>query len=445
MSKMQQRLAAVGGITLALGLVITGEAIAAIQGLTGSTFNLTAKADYITTGDANQVWTWSYADGAGLMQYPGPTLIVTQGDLVTIKLTNNLPVTTSMVFPGQTGGSTSCDSILPNVGTPGLMTCEAVTGATVTYSFTAGQPGTYLYQSGTQSALQVEMGMVGALIVRPAGATKQAYGHADTAYDREYIFLITEMDPNIHDAVAAGNLTPDLTNYFAVQWYINGRNGLDTLFGDNVPQLPNQPYGALALAKPGEKVLARVINAGRDLHPFHFHGNNVNVVARDGRLLESAPGVGADLAWNDFTIKAVPGATYDALFSWTGKGLGWDIYNNTHATKPAWCNANNNAIGAYAGEPNVLTTQAVADRCKPIPVALPNLLDLTVGMAYSGSPYLGVAGALPPGEGGFNPFNGYFYMWHSHTEKELTNNDIFPGGLLTMMVIVPPSFTLPTE
>ena len=24
-------------------------------------------------------------------------------------------------------------------------------------------------------------------------------------------------------------------------------------------------------------------------------------------------------------------------------------------------------------------------------------------------------------------------MWHSHTEKEMTNNDIFPGGMMTML------------
>ena len=23
-------------------------------------------------------------------------------------------------------------------------------------------------------------------------------------------------------------------------------------------------------------------------------------------------------------------------------------------------------------------------------------------------------------------------MWHSHNEKEMTNNDIFPGGMMTM-------------
>ena len=47
-------------------------------------------------------------------------------------------------------------------------------------------------------------------------------------------------------------------------------------------------------------------------------------------------------------------------------------------------------------------------------------------------------GSLPPGEGGLNPWGGFTFMWHSHTERELTNNDIYPGGMLTIMVILPP-------
>ena len=55
----------------------------------------------------------------------------------------------------------------------------------------------------------------------------------------------------------------------------------------------------------------------------------------------------------------------------------------------------------------------------------------------SGSPYLGVFGALPPGDGGLNPNAGFTFMWHSHNEVELTNDDIFPGGIMTMLVIEP--------
>ena len=48
------------------------------------------------------------------------------------------------------------------------MTQEAAPGATVTYTFTAGTPGTHSYYSGTQGDLQVEMGLFGAIIVIPA-------------------------------------------------------------------------------------------------------------------------------------------------------------------------------------------------------------------------------------------------------------------------------------
>ena len=60
---------------------------------------------------------------------------------------------------------------------------------------------------------------------------------------------------------------------------------------------------------------------------------------------------------------------------------------------------------------------------------------LAFGGFYSGSPYLGALGSLPPGEGGLNPNAGFSYMWHSHTEREMVNNDVFPGGMMTMLII----------
>jgi len=34
-------------------------------------------------------------------------------------------------------------------------------------------------------------------------------------------------------------------------------------------------------------------------------------------------------------------------------------------------------------------------------------------------------------------------MWHSHNEKELINFDIFPGGMMTFVVIEPPTVDIP--
>ena len=30
---------------------------------------------------------------------------------------------------------------------------------------------------------------------------------------------------------------------------------------------------------------------------------------------------------------------------------------------------------------------------------------------------------------------GFAYMWHSHNEREITTNNIFPGGMLMMMLV----------
>ena len=435
-------------LLIAAAMVLGGtRAYAAIDGITGPTFNLTATSGYISTSDGGRYLMWGYANGAGLMQYPGPTLIVNEGDVVTVNLSNQLTVPVSIVFPGQ-------PAVTAVGGTPGLLTSEApAAGGVVTYSFTAAQPGTYTYYSGTQPELQIEMGLAGALIVRPAAnPATQAYNHSDSQFDHEYLFMLSEIDPDIHDQVAAGNMNPmDTTTYFPVLWLINGRTGPDTMGMANDPLLPHQPYNIVPFMHPGEKILLRMIGGGRDLHPLHTHGNHHKVIARDGRMLSS--GVGADLAEMAFTTTVVPGSTADAIFTWTGEKLGWDMYG---AIDTACTDADNdgmddttithchNAIcfDANADGFDDATYEYCADHGKPFPVALPTQLDITNGQYYSGSPFLGTLGYIPPGEGGYNPNSGYLFMWHSHNEKELANDDIFPGGLMTMLLIEAPGVVL---
>lgn len=420
-----------------------------ILGVTGPNFTFTAKSGYISTAEGNSIYFWGYGNGSGagvVPQYSGPTMIVNQGDVVTVTLNNSLPVNTSIVFPGQSG-------VTNFGGTPGLITQEAVPGGSVTYGFIASKPGTFLYESGTQPDLQTEMGLVGALIVRPTGYdavnNRVAYGHADSLYEHEFLFFLTEMDESIHDLVEAqvANGQPisvDTSKRWPVYWFINGRTGTDTVLPALAPWLPNQPYDALTMIHAGDKALMRVIGAGRDAHPFHHHGNHAKVIARDGQLLQSAPGLGADLAYQVFTIPSTPGSTYDALFSWTGEKLGWDAYG--HAPDDVDAPPTGNFPTALDGDVDhngngildvtpLAPFEYAADHGKPFPVKLPQDQDVTFGQMYSGSPFLGLTGALPPGEGGFNPVGGFMYMWHSHAEKELCNNNIFGGGMLTFLLI----------
>jgi len=147
------------------------------------------------------------------------------------------------------------------------------------------------------------------------------------------------MDPRIHEVVefygvSALEATDYLSDYFPNYWFINGRNAPDTMAMPGVPWLPTQPYNCMPRMRPGERMLMRVVSAGRDLHPFHHHGNHSRIIAKDGRLLDTGSGSGdwPDLSYEVFTVQAVPGETVDAIFEWTGKGLGWDIYANMHLT-----------------------------------------------------------------------------------------------------------------
>jgi manganese oxidase len=421
-------------LVLMLLLLLSARAQATIDGVTGTAFNFTAREGHISTPDGGSVLMWGYALDANIMQYPGPTLILNQGDTVTINLANELPAgnPVSLLFPGHAVTATG--------GSQGPLTRESTSPTDiVTYTFTADQPGTYIYHSGSRPELQIEMGLVGAIIVRPTGyspANKTAYGTSATAYDWEYLFLLTEIDPLIHDQVEFGMQSQvDNTTRFPVLWMINGRSAPDTMGPAYTPMLPSQPYNCMPRMNPGGKLLMRVVSGGRDLHPFHHHGNNATVIARDGRLL-SSNGIDPDLTNSVFTIQAIPEETVDAIFEWTGAKLGWDIYG----TGPGY---EHDCVDGNGDDFDDTTHEYCPDHGKPFPVVLPENQNLVFGAMWSGSPFMGSAEQLPPGEGGLNMNGGYFFMWHSHTEKEMVNFDIFPGGMMTMLVVEPPGVIIP--
>lgn len=421
-------------LVIMLLMLFAAQAQAIINGVTGTTFQFSAKEGHISTPDGNSILMWGFANGSSIMQYPGPTLLVDQNDVITITLTNELPAgnNVSILFPGH--------NVTASGGSQGLITRESNSPAdTVTYTFTATHPGTYIYHSGTRPELQIEMGLVGTIIVRPTGYSdlnKTAYGSSATAYDYEYLFLLTEIDPSIHEQVEFGQQNViDNTTRYPVVWMINGRAAPDTMSPAFSPLLPYQPYNCMPRMNPGGKLLMRVVSAGRDLHPFHHHGNNSTIIAKGGRLL-SSNGIDPNLSKSEFTIQAIPEETVDAIFEWTGEKLGWDIYG----TGPE---LEHDCVDGDGDDFDDVTNEYCPDHGKPFPVVLPATQDLAFGGHWGGSPYMGNSQALPPGEGGLNANGGYFYMWHSHTEKEMTNFDIFPGGMMTMMVVEPPHVIIP--
>jgi FtsP/CotA-like multicopper oxidase with cupredoxin domain len=456
MNKRSKSWTAAAWLVAAATLGVAADATAKIEGVTGTSFTLVAKAGHISTADGGSIYNWGYALRVGsnpaAFQYPGPTLIVNQGDRVEVTLFNELPTNVSLLFPGQIdvdSEAAGCPGGMAN----GRITREARPGGCLKYSFIANKPGTYTYHSGTQMPVQLEMGLFGALIVRPNGAPNQAYEHPGTRFDREHLVMLSEIDPVWHEAVArqaaaasGANWTVNTSGFEArnpLYWFVNGRNAPDTLVGAYAPQFPAQPYNALPRMHPGERLLLRTINAGIDLHPFHTHGNNTWTIAVDGRVASSAPGAGPDVARSDNTLRMVPGQTVDAIYEWTGKGLNWDAYGigDSHT-----CNGVTLAeAAANPADPRLqlnggfdpASREYCPDHGKPLPTVLPSNLEMTFGDFFSGSPFLGATGGVPVGAGRLGAGGAYFHMFHSHNEREIINNGVFPGGMMTFVVIEP--------
>ena len=228
----------------------------------------------------------TFADHSGapaITQVGGPVLDALDGDTVSVLLHNDLGEPLALAVPQQ--------PMAP-------ATSKIAPGGYATYSFVA-RMGTSIYEAGSASSVaaldenvgkQVAEGLYGALVVRPASQTRQAYGTAATAYDEEALMLLSDIDP----ALNANPDTFDMTTFAPTYALINGR-----------------PYdgtanGALPIVSaPGHDVLLRVVNAAVRFHPIGLLGLRESVVGESSHALRYPRSA--------IATTIAPGSTADAL------------------------------------------------------------------------------------------------------------------------------------
>ncbi len=381
------------------------------------TFTLTAKEGYIILPDGNTIYMWGYAEGNNDFQYPGPILCVNEGDTVTIILNNTLPKDVSLIFPSQTNVLVNGAPAQPQFDGGGNLTSltqvAPANGGSATYSFVASRPGTYAYESGTEPQIQVQMGLFGAIVVRPKLHPDWAYNRADTQFnpDAEFIQILSEIEPTLHEAVRRGEPF-DMNNYHARYWLINGRGLPDTLAPNYASWLPAQPYSSVSRIHPFNDwaaptdpaynpypALVRYLSFGTVDYPIHPHGKNGRVIARDGHLLQGP--AGQDLTYELFSIPVGPGQTWDEEFVWK------DVEHYDPVTNP-------------------------------VPVTIPREQNLSYGAYYSGSPYLGRQQMLPPGTITQNLCGEYYIISHNHNLVQIMAWDFVMMGQGTFTRVDPP-------
>jgi hypothetical protein len=261
------------GLAAAAGPITTSSSC---TGTTTVTCDLYAEKGTLALPGTTPVPVWGFATtSGGAPSIPGPAIVVEQGAAVTVNLSNHLGRDTSLTFEGL--------QAVPDL-TP------LADGASRAYSFTAGEPGTYLYEAGVLSDAQYQasMGLHGILVVRPSGAPGQAYG-ASTAFADEAAVVVSEIDPALNRSTTPW--TFDLRAFAPKYFLVNG-----------APYTASAPSISIA---GDSTTLLRMVNAGIQHHSLGLLGLHGRVVAADGSVLPAERMVVAE------TI--APGQTADVL------------------------------------------------------------------------------------------------------------------------------------
>jgi len=323
---------------------------------------------YTETVNGTPIAMWGYGldpTGTGVCNAssPGPQLEVGAGDTtLTINLRNTLADATSLVIPGQalpTGGAPDGPVFFDHDGDSATrdrvlsFTHQAAAGGSATYTWNNVKSGTYAYQSGTHPAVQVQMGLYGALWQNTASG--DAYD--GVAYNEQAILLYSEIDPAMHAAIAGGGygegcLSPDpdtmecvtsTVDYAPRYFLVNG-----AVFGDSV-----QIYN---IGEPGQRTLVRFINMGLKMHAPTINGARVQVVAEDGNKYPDYR--------DQYSVQLAAGKTKDAIIS-----VAADAAGDTYSVYDRMLNLSNNGALGSGGMMSYLTVGDGAG------ITLPTALD----------------------------------------------------------------------
>jgi len=141
----------------------------------------------VSPGVNMMVWTYNGT-------IPAPTLRFNEGDDVTVKFINDTPFSHTIHFHGTHDSAN--DGVWPQI----------LPGEEYTYQFVAEEAGFFMYHCHAFPTTEhVRMGMYGAMIIDPV--------HHPMEEAREYLFVLSEIDPN--DTLAT------ITEFYPINGYAN--------------------------------------------------------------------------------------------------------------------------------------------------------------------------------------------------------------------------------
>ncbi len=218
---------------------------------------------------------------------PTPEIRVTEGDKVRVIVQNNLKESTAIHWHGM---------FTPNVmdGATYISHPPIKPGQRLVYEFVAKPVGTHLYRSHHNATEQIALGLAGSLIVEPKDKK------SEPTSDSDYTMLLNDTSKGTS---------------------LNGR-----IFPMTTP----------IIAKPGERVRVRWLNAGYRAHTLHWHGLTMQVIAQNGWQLPNP--------YTTDTLDLAPGARVDVIVQTQETGM-WVVDCSPHQVQ--------------RGEPTMLTALVI--------------------------------------------------------------------------------------
>jgi len=380
-------------------------------------YTLYATDGWIGMPDGNVMYVFGFNDTGviGQVQLPSPLLWANVGDEVEVTLVNlGFKYRPDLEDP-HTVHLHGIHSVPFHDGFPELSFAIPM-GESFTYKFTAHHEGTFMYHCHVEAVEHVQMGMYGPVVIY-GGAQKRIYGRN---YVKEYIWLLSEFDSRWHKALEPDAVEPEIPeilqtsppigydewvriNYRPDYWMVNGMAFPDTMataadfplltYDPNDPDFvagiqngifvangqaahPGLEQAALVDAAPDEPILVRIINMGFQTHALHLHGQHYEIVGTDARPLPNMQETGrrgATARFEKFTINIGSGETYDTIVNFDSENL---CISQAHVPEP------------------------------------------------EESPFPSETGPL------YDPEGPYFYAAHCHDDNHVTNQGVYPGGMV---------------
>ncbi|HBS32196.1 MAG TPA: copper resistance system multicopper oxidase [Parvularcula sp.] len=229
---------------------------------------------------------------------PGPLLRMREGETVTLRVRNTIDEDTSIHWHGL---------LLPFTmdGVPGVSFPGIKPGETFEYRFPVRQSGTYWYHS--HSGFQEPMGLLGPLVIDPAGADP-------VAADREHLLVLSDWSfEHPHKVFARLKKSSEVYNFQrrTIADFVQDarKDGLNATIADrgawgrmrmsatDIADVTGAAFSYLinghatadnwtALFNAGERVRLRIINAAAmTIFNFRIPGLPMTVVAADGQYV----------------------------------------------------------------------------------------------------------------------------------------------------------------